>query len=58
MHARFAYGINCHPERSSPIFSSAPHFGASGRTVEGSLLDLNQLLSSLFFSVPSVFFPL
>ena len=25
----------CHPERSSPIFSSAPHSGASGCVVEG-----------------------
>ena len=27
----------CHPERSDPIFSAAPQFGASGRVVEGSL---------------------
>ena len=27
----------CHPERSDPIFSCAPLFGASGREVEGSL---------------------
>jgi hypothetical protein len=27
----------CHPERSGPTFSSAPHSGASGRAVEGSL---------------------
>jgi hypothetical protein len=27
----------CHPERSDPIFSFAPQFGASGRAVEGSL---------------------
>ena len=26
----------CHPDRSGPIFSSAPLFGASGRAVEGS----------------------
>jgi hypothetical protein len=26
---------HCHPERSSPIFSTAPHSGASGCAVEG-----------------------
>jgi hypothetical protein len=25
----------CHPDRSGPIFSSAPFFGASGRALEG-----------------------
>jgi hypothetical protein len=28
--------IHCHPDRSDPIFSSAPQCGASGRAVEGS----------------------
>jgi hypothetical protein len=27
----------CHPDRSGPIFSFAPNYGASGRGVEGSL---------------------
>ena len=31
----------CHPDRSGPIFSSAPLCGASGRAVEGSWQDLN-----------------
>src|SRR5258706_11588808 len=29
------FSLRCHPDRSGPIFSSAPHFGASGRAVEG-----------------------
>jgi hypothetical protein len=28
--------LYCHPDRSGPIFSFAPLFGASGRGVEGS----------------------
>jgi len=46
-----------HPERSGPIFSSAPHFGASGRVVEGSLFDLSRPLTSLLCASP-VSFPL
>ena len=30
---------HCHPDRSGPIFSSAPNCGASGREVEGSWRD-------------------
>ena len=41
-HAGFACGswvclfLLCHPDRSGPIFSSAPNCGASGRAAEGS----------------------
>jgi len=33
--AQFCISPRCHPERSSPIFSTAPHSGASGCVVEG-----------------------
>src|SRR5208282_1557320 len=35
---------NCYPDRSGPAFSSAPHFGSSGRAMEGSLRQLSLLL--------------
>jgi len=39
----------CHPERSDPIFSSAPNSGASGRVVEGSRHPLQLDASPLSF---------
>ena len=42
-----------HPERSGPIFSSAPPYGASGRAVEGSLCRFSLPLS--FFSLCRAF---
>ncbi len=41
-----------HPDRSGPIFSSAPQFGASGRAVEG---PRQPTISKDFFSVLSAF---
>lgn len=32
-----SHNATCHPERSGPSLSSAPHSGASGRALEGSL---------------------
>jgi hypothetical protein len=53
---RLTHPNNCHPDRSGPIFSLAPVFGASGRAVEGSrhnhfVLALNSLLEFRFSSV-------
>src|SRR5467141_2276671 len=33
--APLPFGLFCHPDRSGPIFSSAPFCGVSGRAVEG-----------------------
>jgi hypothetical protein len=38
-YARITHAQNCHSDRSGPIFSSAPNYGASGRGVEESLLN-------------------
>ena len=47
--------LYCHPDRSGPIFSFAPLFGASGRGAEGSAfpLLLRESLGSLRLLVPS-----
>ena len=42
----------CHPDRSGPIFSSAPFCGASGRAVEGSLRRLSLVFPSLLSLFP------
>src|SRR5271156_3236602 len=48
----------CHPGRSGPAFSSAPHSGAPGHAAEGSWQPLthstNHLGPTPLFSVPSV----
>jgi hypothetical protein len=47
----------CHPDRSGPIFSSAPHFGASGRGVEGSQHNHRVLPPSSVFAFRFLSFP-
>ena len=47
--------LYCHPDRSGPIYSFAPLFGASGRGVEGSAfpLLLRESLGSLRLLAPN-----